>query len=523
VLDGLPLALATAGAYLSQVPTTLSEYLCHYNASWLKLQKTAPELTEYEDRMLYSTWQISYDHVQQRNENSAKLLRLWAYLDNQDVWFELFRHTDQDDPVWIREITEDELSFNAAVRVLCDHGLAEVDQSPSELTESRGYSMHACVHAWTMHVLNQKWDGNLARLALKFVGSHVPGREKNKWWATQRRLLQHANRCSNMIIKDSIAGEHMDWAMHMLAYLYEFQGKLDEAEKMYERALVGNEKAWGPDHTSTLDTVNNFGNLYKSQGKLDKAEKMYERALVGKEKAWGPVHTSTLDTVNNLGNLYADQGKLDKAEKMYQRALVGNEKAWGPDHTSTLDTVNNLGLLYVDQDKLDEAEKMFERALVGKEKALGPDHTSTLDTVNNLGALRRSQGKLDEAEKLYERALVGKEKVWGPDHTSTLVTVNNLGNLYKSQGKLDEAEKMYDRALRGYEIALGSVQVLTYVHALNTMQNSALLLSSTGRADEATRLYKRAQQGVEVVFGRASSRYEELTAALESLRVDEAS
>ena len=29
------------------------------------------------------------------------------------------------------------------------------------------------------------------------------------------------------------------------------------------------EKAWGPDHTSTLDTVNNFGVLYADQGKLD--------------------------------------------------------------------------------------------------------------------------------------------------------------------------------------------------------------------------------------------------------------
>jgi hypothetical protein len=38
------------------------------------------------------------------------------------------------------------------------------------------------------------------------------------------------------------------------------------------------------------------------------------------EKAWGPDHTSTLDTVNNF-LLYADQGKLDEAKKMYQRAL----------------------------------------------------------------------------------------------------------------------------------------------------------------------------------------------------------
>jgi hypothetical protein len=124
-LDGLPLALATAGAYLSQVSTSLSEYLSDYEASWLELQKTTPGLLSYEDGMLYSTWQISYDYVQRQNELSAKLLRLWAYFDNQDLWFELLQHSDQDDPEWIREITKNKLTFNAAVRVLCDHGLVE--------------------------------------------------------------------------------------------------------------------------------------------------------------------------------------------------------------------------------------------------------------------------------------------------------------------------------------------------------------------------------------------------------------
>jgi Tetratricopeptide repeat len=40
---------------------------------------------------------------------------------------------------------------------------------------------------------------------------------------------------------------------------------------MYVRALAGNEKALGPDHASTLDTVNNLGNLYYAQGKLAEA------------------------------------------------------------------------------------------------------------------------------------------------------------------------------------------------------------------------------------------------------------
>ncbi len=53
---------------------------------------------------------------------------------------------------------------------------------------------------------------------------------------------------------------------------------------------------------------------------------MYEHALQGREKALRPDHTDTLQTVNNLGNLYRDRGRLQEAAAMYERALQGHEK-----------------------------------------------------------------------------------------------------------------------------------------------------------------------------------------------------
>ena len=83
---------------------------------------------------------------------------------------------------------------------------------------------------------------------------------------------------------------------------------------------------------SHLGTVNNLGNLYKEQGKRDEAEKMYQRALEGYEKALGAKHPSTLGTVNNLGRLYVNNvhpWKRDEAEKLHKRyrpARQGNER-----------------------------------------------------------------------------------------------------------------------------------------------------------------------------------------------------
>ena len=61
-LDGLPLAIATAGAYLEHVTTSFSDYLRLYKASWLKLQMTSPLLNSY-DRTLHTTWQITFDRI----------------------------------------------------------------------------------------------------------------------------------------------------------------------------------------------------------------------------------------------------------------------------------------------------------------------------------------------------------------------------------------------------------------------------------------------------------------------------
>jgi tetratricopeptide (TPR) repeat protein len=510
-LDGLPLALATAGAYLYQVSTSFADYLGLYKASWLRLQQKTPQLLSYEDRALYSTWGISLDHVKQQSVLAFKLLQLWAYLNNQDVWFELLQECQQDGPDWFSELTEDQLSFDEAVRVLCEHALVEADATlRDDRVESQGYSMHSCVHSWTVHIVNQGWDAKMGDLALECVGRHVPDINQQNSLVTERRLMRHATRSWEFIVNGSVNSVGREDYMHSFGNAFAHQGRLDEAEKMYQRALQGKEKAWGPEHTSTLNTVNKLGNLYKKLGRLDEAKKMYQRVLQGKEKAWGPEHTPTLRMVNNLGILYKNLGRLDEAESMYQRVLQGKKKAWGPEHTPTLRTVNNLGILYKELGRHYEAQKMYQRALQGKEKAWGPEHTSTLNTVNKLGSLYKKLGRLDEAKKMYQRVLQGKEKAWGPEHTSTLRTVNNLGILYKNLGRLDEAEKMYQRALQGKEKAWGPEHTLT----LNTVNNLGKLYKKLGRLDEAETMYQRVLQGYEKRFGYEHDRCRRLRCAL---------
>ncbi|KAK1768310.1 hypothetical protein QBC33DRAFT_449260, partial [Phialemonium atrogriseum] len=300
-LDGLSLALSSAGAYLDNTSTTFAEYLQMYNESWLRLQESTPDLLSYEDRALHSTWNISYAQVKRQNTASAMLLQLWAYFDNEDLWFELLREYHSYGLEWFRELTSDALNFIQAVRVLCEYGLVEADTSLRERgTESRGYGMHACVHLWTVHVLNVSRDIAMERLAVACVALHSPEQTDRGCWAMQRRLMQHASRCVATLMMSRMP----TWIQYNLGNLYGSQGRLSEAALMDERALRDDEKILGPGHILTLYTVNNLGILYETQGRLSEAEAMRRRALRGKEKAVGPDHVSTLDTDYNLGSLY---------------------------------------------------------------------------------------------------------------------------------------------------------------------------------------------------------------------------
>ncbi|KAM0741615.1 hypothetical protein ACQRIT_004472 [Beauveria bassiana] len=411
-LDGLPLAIATAGAYLHQVTISCAEYLQMYHDSWLQLHEETPQLLSYDQR-LYSTWGISYSRIKQQSPVAAMVLRQWAYFSNEDLWLGTL-YSDQG------RLREAETTYKRALDG-CD--------------------------AWDpKHTLTLRTINNLGIL-----------------YTNQDRLREAEAMYKRALdVYEEALGPNHTLALRTvnnLGTLYVDQGRLREAEAMYKRALDGKEKAWGPNHISTLGTVNNLGVLYRAQGRLQEAETIYKRALDGYEKAWGPNHTSMLDTVNNLGSLYSDQGRLQEAEVMYKRALDGYEKAWGPNHTLALRTVNNLGVLYRVQGRLQEAEAICERALDGYEKARGPNHTSTLRAVNNLGALYRVQGRLQEAGAMYKRALEGYEKTLGPisvtTHNPTLDTLENFGDLYVELGQVADAIWYYRRAQSGIEAAFG--------------------------------------------------------------------
>ncbi len=414
-LDGLPLALATAGAYLNQTAVTWEEYIRLYRQPQRHMYQRS---LSSEEQVLYVIWGISYERIGRQSEEAAMLLHLWTYFDNEDLWYNLLRQGHSRGPEWFRALTADETSFNDAVRLLCDYGLVEADTAIEHPAEARGYRMHGCVHRWVKQVLNQPPAADLALLAMTCVGSHVSRNTDRHSRAAQGRLAQHAHRCLATLSEHGISilqGE--EWILHRLGDFCSLQGRLADAEDMYKRCLQANGTTQ-PD-MSTLGTLNNLGVFYYNQGRFDEAAIMYERALWGKEAYLGPEHPSTLDTVNNLGCLYYRQGRLNKAMAMYSRALEICEKTLGYDHMSTLEAANNLGAVYYEQDRLQTAMGMYKQAVRGYETRgleKADSNVSALYASWNMANLYVKLGRVSEAKVLYERYQDACQAVLGVHH-----------------------------------------------------------------------------------------------------------
>jgi tetratricopeptide (TPR) repeat protein len=369
LLDGLPLAIAQAGVFLQESGTGIKAYIGFCERQWSDLMKsthlTDAPLQDYPERSVWTTWAISYQAIYEKHEHTAKLLLLWSFLDNKNLWYGLFKEACSKSKVaarmlskWIGKIASSELAFSHAMQLLRNYSLVE------EVKETTGYATHPVVHRWAYHYQRKQYKLELSQLAVIVVGFAAPEKTRQDYSTLQQQLVPHAHVCSRWILKEE-----------------EEQG--NEITDGYKQSEVS------------------------------------EIGLEGTEK-----REALLDAIESLSSLYADQSKLAEAEQMYKQTLQGKKEAFGSTHPSTLDTINNLGVLYQKQDKLSEAEQMYKQALQGYKETLGDIQIRTygpaLDVMHNMGALYARQKEYTRAQEAYTDALTGYQAISGPYHSICL-------------------------------------------------------------------------------------------------------
>jgi tetratricopeptide (TPR) repeat protein len=377
---------------MRETNASASTYAKHYSQTWERLMKSEARfpLEEYGDRSVLTTWTISYGQVQRQSKEAAWLLKLWGFLDSGEVWYELIAAgsdlaAETDVPTWLLAVAEDDLAYGEAMGLLSRYSLTE----GREGTDS--HSMHAVLHRWCGYLAEKGERQELGCLAAGLVASSVPLESDVEFLKKRKRIIAHGLCVSGWIETDS--GSDKKRAVealirpghfHSLGYLLGDEDR-QRAVQMYQRALQGREKAWGPEHTSTLDTVHNLGLLYADLGRLNEAEKMYQRALDVYAKAISPKDLLTyIPALNNMwafASLRESQGRVDDARDWYLQALLGHQKTFGPDYDKCETLRNQLALL------VGKAEVQSSSANTTPIAASTEDYSSRENTAESIASL----------------------------------------------------------------------------------------------------------------------------------------
>jgi tetratricopeptide (TPR) repeat protein len=80
------------------------------------------------------------------------------------------------------------------------------------------------------------------------------------------------------------------------------------------------EQALGPEHVELAYPLTNLASLYFEQGKYQQAEPLYQRAVRIFEQELGLEHVMVAYPLNGLADLYTEQEHYDQVELCYERA-----------------------------------------------------------------------------------------------------------------------------------------------------------------------------------------------------------
>jgi serine/threonine protein kinase/lipopolysaccharide biosynthesis regulator YciM len=350
----------------------------------------------------------------------------------------------------------------------------------------------------------QQAEHNLAfaRKANAILGSVFAGLDPKKIAESGRPLQDVLRQNLSKAVEDlegSAIGEPLEVAamQNTLGVSLLGLGEAGLAVEVFGKALDTRKALLGPDHPSTLSSMNNLAVAYQEGGQLARALPLLEETLKKRKATLGPDHLDTLSTMNNLAEAYSEAGQLDLAVPLFEATLQKKQATLGADHPDTFTSMNNLASAYQDGGQLDRALELFEATLEKTKAALGPDHPHTLLTMSNLAGAYRATGQLDRAVPLFEEALQKMKAALGPDHPHTLATMRNLAVAYGGAGKFDLAQALLEEALPKQKAKLG----LNHPSTLLTMSNLAVAYWDSGQLARALPLFEETLQKQKVRLG----------------------
>lgn len=456
-LDGLPLALDQAGAYIDETSCGLAEYLDLFCTRGSELLSRRGGLRDDHPDPVATTWSLSFQEVGQQNPAAAEFLRFCAYLAPDVIPEEIITKGASYLGEILAPVAGDPFLLNQALEIVHAYSLMRRDP------QSRLLTMHRLVQTVlredTPQIQAQEW---MQRAILAVTSVLSTGKSVD-----YERCLPHALCCVSWMDHKAIPSlEDLPLlnllSSHLCNWPYAGDRGLEQARPVCQRAVAICEQHFGLTDPKTIVRLNMLAaaNEWPDEGLLEEARSLYQRTLSLSEEHLNPTDPATIDTLCHVArfgyrtHMFLELGK----EREETRILVNRAIALAKisykhlrNATHSRAPTQLVTLSYSFFYKLD----MYYHAEIAGRKALEmyEQQFDTADPMEMANCLRclacvyMALMEYEEAEELYQQALSVSEKRLGATYPATLLTTRDLIDNYFRQWKYMEADTLCQRIL----------------------------------------------------------------------------
>ncbi|QDU11369.1 toll/interleukin-1 receptor domain-containing protein [Gimesia aquarii] len=452
-LDGLPLALEQAGAYIHESSLTFKRYLENYQRSKLDLlAKQKPVLGEYP-KSVQTTWSMNFEAIRQQSEATADLLRFSAFLAPDAIPHELIAEGASflGDSIhkFIRQFEDPMLAVVELLQPLANYSL--INLAPGE----EEFSIHRLVQeVMKAEVRSENEEQKWIVRVVNAMNAIYPHPDFSNWSTCRRFTLQclvATGYIEQLKIETEYSGELLCKYGRFLCDIGEYL----EANSLFLQALEICHSVLEEDHPLFGTSLNDLASTYMIQGRFTDAKPLLLQAIKIRRSVFGENHTSYAQSIHDLAYLYFCQKRCVDAEELYLQAIDIYRSVLGENHHYFAASLHNLARVYISQKRYAEAEQFFLQAMEIRRTALGERHPDFALSLNDLAVYYKSQGRFSDAEELYLQAKDIYQTVLGITHPHFAVTINNLANLFMDQGRYDEAAQNYLQTINILKLTFG--------------------------------------------------------------------
>lgn len=250
-------------------------------------------------------------------------------------------------------------------------------------------------------------------------------------------------------------------------------GRLDEARRNHERALVLREGKFGRTHRTLVPTLAEFGAFLSRQGEFDDARVLLMRALAIAERDTAPNSDLLEGTLSRLSSLEDRAGNLGESIEYAYRALEQTRSRRGDDDVQTVRMRTLVAYRLEEVGDPAGASAQLAQVVPLLDARLGATNPQTINArlvwIENLEAIGDTAAARRELAAVVP-ALAGQEELFNENRAHLLVLQANLA---LARGDRAAGQESLAAAIRHEEAKrdpLGETLAAVVAHQLDTFR-----------------------------------------------------